>query len=158
MLLAWLWALVAMALPWAGAESSMKVHALRLQPGQDLKLELQNYQREQHLQSAWVMTCVGSLQHLRLRLADRSDPSVFDGPYEIVSLVGTLGPDGAHLHLCASDRDGRTVGGHLLEGNPVYTTAEVVLGEGLDMRFRRLPDAATGSLELRVEPLGNPGR
>lgn len=156
MLILWLWALVGLALPWAGGESATKVHAFRLQPGQDLKLELLNYQREHRLQSAWVVTCVGSLQNLRLRLADRSDPSAFDGPFEIVSLVGTLGQDGAHLHLSASDRDGRTVGGHLLEGNLVYTTAEVVLGEGVDLRFRRIPDPATGSLELRVEPLGEP--
>jgi hypothetical protein len=52
------------------------------------------------------------------------------GKHEIVSLVGTLALDGDHLHIAVSDSTGRTIGGHLMEGSLVYTTAEIAVGEG----------------------------
>jgi len=74
------------------------------------------------------------------------------GHFEIVSLVGTLGRDGGHLHLCAADGDGVAFGGHLLDGSLVFTTAEVVVAELTDAEFRREPDPATGFRELIVVP------
>lgn len=37
----------------------------------------------------------------------------FDGPYEIVSLVGTIAVNGPHIHISLSDGTGTTIGGHL---------------------------------------------
>ena len=125
---------------------------LRLQPGQDLKAELVECVRQNQLQAAWISTCVGSLRGLRLRLANRNQISEFDGYQEIVSLTGTLSPAGAHLPLSAADQEGVTRGGHLVEGNLVYTTAEIVILEAPGLRFQRLPDEQTGSNELRVTP------
>lgn len=71
------------------------------------------------------------------------------GRFEIVSLVGTLNPD-AHLHVCLSDGEGRTVGGHVLGDLEVFTTAEVVVGEAADLRFSREMDERTGFPELVV--------
>ena len=132
--------------------SGPRTYALRLQPGQDLKMELQSFTRAKGLQAAWIATCVGSLQNLRLRLANRSEVSQFDGYFEIVSLTGTLSQDGLHLHLSASDESGNTHGGHLVEGNLIYTTAEIVIQEAPELRFQRLPDPATGSSELQIGP------
>lgn len=129
-----------------------RVLVVRLQPGQDLKTELIECVRHNRLQAAWVSTCVGSLRNLRLRLANRTEVSEFEGYQEIVSLTGTLSPDGVHLHLSAADQDGVTRGGHLVEGNLIYTTAEIVILEAPELRFQRLPDPQTGSLELRVTP------
>ena len=125
---------------------------IRLQPGQDLKAELIECVRQHHLQAAWVSTCVGSLRKLRLRLANRTEVNEYEGYQEIVSLTGTLSPDGVHLHLSAADEDGVTRGGHLVEGNLIYTTAEIVILEAPELRFQRLPDPQTGSIELRVTP------
>lgn len=71
------------------------------------------------------------------------------GRFEIVSLVGTLNPD-AHLHICLSDAEGRTVGGHVLGDLQVFTTAEVVVGEATDLQFSREMDDRTGFPELEV--------
>jgi predicted DNA-binding protein with PD1-like motif len=122
---------------WVWAEP--RAHVLRLHPGQDLKAALQSYQQEHKLQAAWVSTCVGSLHNLRLRLANRSEISQFDGYFEIVSLTGTLSPDGLHLHLSASDENGSTFGGHLVEGNEIYTTAEIVILEEPNCAFSAVP-------------------
>lgn len=108
--------------------------------------------RENHLQAAWISTCVGSLRSLRLRLANRNQISEFAGYQEIVSLTGTLCADGVHVHLSAADENGVTRGGHLVEGNLIYTTAEIVILEEPELHFQRLPDEQTGSNELRVTP------
>ena len=48
------------------------------------------------------------------------------GKHEIVSLVGTVSADGkCHLHACLADGKGAVVGGHVVGGMTVFTTAEV---------------------------------
>lgn len=90
---------------------------------------------------------------LRCALAWCGLPQVIHltGRFEIVSLVGTLNPD-AHLHICLSDAEGKTVGGHALGDLEVFTTAEVVVGEGLHLHFTRVMDGRTGFPELLVRP------
>ena len=128
----------------------MKIHAFRLLPGQDLKQEIQAFAHRNNIRAGWIATCVGSLTQVHLRFADQPDGSLFTGHFEIVSLVGTVSIHGCHLHLCISDERGRSTGGHLLEGNSVYTTAEVVMGETGGLEFLREADAETGWKELRV--------
>lgn len=67
-----------------------------------------------------------------------------------MTLVGTLSENGSHLHLSVSDSTGRTLGGHLLEGYRVYTTAEIVVGVTPDIVFTREPDPTFGYKELEV--------
>ncbi|KAM7368325.1 hypothetical protein PAMP_014553 [Pampus punctatissimus] len=73
------------------------------------------------------------------------------GRFEIVSLVGTLNQD-AHVHICLSDSEGKTVGGHVMGDLEVFTTAEVVVGEAVDLQFTRELDERTGFPELVVQP------
>jgi predicted DNA-binding protein with PD1-like motif len=54
------------------------------------------------------------------------------------------------LHLAFSDSTGRTIGGHLLDGCRVYTTAEIVLGELPGLVFAREKDPTYGYQELVV--------
>ena len=109
--------------------------------------------RERGLEAAAVASCAGSLTRATVRFADRPEGTVLEGKREIVSLSGTLSASGgAHLHVALSDGEGRTLGGHLLDGSAVYTTAEVVLVELEDVRFERKQDAATGYPELSVSP------
>src|SRR5262245_45695535 len=90
-----------------GQSAQQKIYALRLKPGQDLRGELENFAKATGLQAAYIITCVGSLNRATLRLANQSESTAFDGKFEIVSLVGTLGPDGPHLHLSVSDSTGK---------------------------------------------------
>jgi len=73
----------------------------------------------------------------------------FTGNHEVLSLVGTLGPDGAHLHTSLSDSSGAVVGGHLMCAT-IFTTAEVIVHELHGTRFKRTMDSATGFKELEV--------
>jgi uncharacterized protein len=67
-----------------------------------------------------------------------------------VSLVGTLSFDGCHLHVCLSDHTGSTIGGHLLEGCIIYTTAEVIIESNGEFIFERVQDKVTGWRELVI--------
>lgn len=129
----------------------MKAHAVRLVPGDDLSLALQKLVRERSLSAVAVVTCVGSLKKAAIRFADQPAAHDLEGPFEIVSLVGTLEPTGHHLHICLSDNTGRCVGGHVKAGCIVHTTAEVVLAELPGVRFSRRHDPRSGYPELVVD-------
>jgi predicted DNA-binding protein with PD1-like motif len=131
----------------------MRAHALRLRPGDDLREALLAYVTQQHLGAGAVLTCVGSLTVATLRLANQEGPTEYRGHFEIVSLVGTLSATGgAHLHLSVADSTGRTLGGHLLAGCRVYTTAEIVLVALPELEFARETDHTFGYKELVVKP------
>lgn len=71
--------------------------------------------------------------------------------FEIVSLVGTLQASGeCHLHLSIADKSGKVIGGHMMDGCLVNTTAEVVIGALSGLQFFREFDEATGFKELCV--------
>ncbi|XP_034436617.1 bifunctional protein GlmU-like [Hippoglossus hippoglossus] len=140
----------------AGGGSALRVHAVRFGPGQELLGSLQTFVQERRLRAPFIITCVGSVTKATLRLANATATNTnemihLSGRYEIVSLVGTVNPE-AHLHICLSDAEGRTVGGHVLGGLEVFTTAEVVVGEALDLQFTREMDVHTGFPELVVQP------
>ena len=126
------------------------IHAIRLLPQQDLRQSIQHYAEEMGIEAGWIATCVGSLTTLHLRFANQSEGSRHEGHFEIVSLVGTVSRHGSHLHLCAGDGLGRTIGGHLLDGNLVYTTAEIVVGESKELVFTRTYDGTTAWKELQI--------
>ena len=126
-------------------------HVLRLRPGQDLKAELQAFAKTRSLRAAFVASAVGSLTDVHLRYANREAGTRQSGHFEIVSLSGTLAADGMHVHMSVADGTGAVTGGHLLDGNRVYTTAELVIGEATDLRFGREVDSTYGYRELTVE-------
>jgi uncharacterized protein len=141
----------------AGCTTSRSMHkqhvfALRLSPGQDLKQEILRFTKANQLDAAYIITCVGSLQTLGLRFANQQLIDTRTGKFEIVSLVGTMNAsDEAHLHLSVSDEKGQTIGGHLSDGNIIYTTAEIVIGNMNDHVFRRVLDSTTTYKELKVD-------
>lgn len=75
-----------------------------------------------------LISAVGSLSVVQLRLAGADEATTIQGDLEILSLSGTLSPDGAHLHMAIADGNGHLIGGHLCAGSLVRTTAELVVG------------------------------
>lgn len=131
-------------------QETVTTYALRLKPGEDLKQQLEAFVAEQQIQAGWMITCVGSLTQYHLRFANQPEGSKANGHFEIVSLTGTLSVNGSHLHMSVSDRTGRTIGGHLLDGNLVYTTAEIIIGESKELVFIREQDGTTEWKELQI--------
>jgi uncharacterized protein len=185
-----------------GAEvwSGGRVSTIRLLPGMDLKLELQNFVKRHHIRAGSVISCVGSLERVVLRLATRKDGhsmkvlEIDNGFFEITSLSGTVaydaggkeGADGTeegqekpadtdtdtdidietitdtdrtstgvfhlHLHMTLCDEEGQCVGGHVLPGNIIFTTAEITILDSSEVQFTRQMDSVTGFKELVVQP------
>ena len=137
----------------------MRAHAVRLTPGTDLKAELERLTRAHAWRAACILSGVGSLSRARLRLPTAAgEPEVFavyEEPMEILALAGTLSPDGLHVHASLARCDGAVVGGHLVHGCVIRTTAKLVIGDLPDLAFRRRPDPATGYDELSVERRGS---
>ena len=129
----------------------MKIHALRLLPGADLKVEIQNSLKKENIEAAALLSAVGSLCQTRIRLAGAKDYFEENGSKEILSLCGTLSIHGSHLHIALSNNQGQCIGGHLTDGCLINTTAELVIGEIPTLVFRRTEDARTGYAELQVE-------
>jgi len=145
---------------------SLQAHACRLLPGSDLVPGLQASAASSA--AVFVLTCVGSLSELTLRMANAAGADETNGdskdcfrswkePLEIVSLVGTFATNPTikaeevrfHLHLSVSDASGSVFGGHLVAGR-VHTTVELVLGSLEGVQFDRSYDADTGYNELVV--------
>ena len=131
-------------------QHELRIHAFRLKPGQDLKKEIEAFVQANHIEAGWIMTVVGSLTQAHLRFANQPAGTKETGHFEIVSLVGTVSINGSHLHMSISDSTGKTTSGHLLADNLIYTTAEIVIGEGAQLIFTREKDGTTPWEELQI--------
>lgn len=129
----------------------MRCHAFRLGPGLDLKKEIKMFVTQNQITAGIVLTCVGSLSHASVRLANDKETSRYDEKFEIVSLVGTLSMDGCHLHISLANSEGEVIGGHLKDDCIIYTTAEIVIAEISNFEFSREFDQQTGWKELKIK-------
>jgi len=77
----------------------MKVHAIRLLPGDDLVLALRNFCDLRSIKAATVLSCVGSTAQTVLRPAATKTPLTLTDKYEILSFSGTISNSSHHLHL-----------------------------------------------------------
>ena len=114
-----------------------KIHVFRLHPGEDLKNKLITFAKDNCLSSGCIITGVGSLEEINIRTAEAKEGIKWFKKMEIVSIVGTISRHGCHLHISLSDNLGNTIGGHLLEGCKIYTTAEIVIGCISNLEFRK---------------------
>ncbi len=135
----------------------MKIFPLRLEPNQDLKENLISFVNLNNIQAGFIITAVGSLKKANLRFSTQNFSQVFNEFFEIVSLVGTVSVNGVHLHIAVSDRKGNTLGGHLMTGCLIYTTAEIIIGESEDFVFLREIDDKTGFKELKIQSRSSVG-
>lgn len=151
--------LSAFCAPAAVSAPNMTTYVLRLAPGDDPKLKLQAFVTEKNLKSVVILSAVGSLTKAVIRYANANKATTLTGHFEIVSLSGMLGStSGSHLHISISDKSGKTLGGHLMEGSAIYTTLEVALGVVTDIEFKRELDPVSTYKELKVYPLNQPSK
>lgn len=136
----------------------MQNYTFRLTPGQDLFESIQAFAMEQHVEAGCILSGVGSLSHAAIRLANREYISEYQGPFEIVSITGTVSVHGSHLHISISDGDGRTIGGHFEVGCKIYTTAEIVIAVFRDSIYKREFAEDSGYEELVVYPATSPAQ
>lgn len=133
---------------WPGAAT--RFLAVRLQPGDDLRGALEAAFDAEREHAGFIAACVGSLSKVSLRPAGQDTALTLEVTLEIISLSGTFSEHGSHMHIAVSDSQGAMLGGHLLQGCIVRSTAEVVIGLA-PVHFRRAVDPRTGYSELVFE-------
>ncbi len=133
-------------------KSNMIAHVFRLLPDMNLYTELTNYVRANKIKAACILSCVGSLKEINIRLASGKTFLSKKENFEIVSLVGCISEQRNHIHISLSDEKGNAFGGHLMpENNLVYTTAEIVIGEFPQLVFHEEPCEKSTWPELVIE-------
>jgi predicted DNA-binding protein with PD1-like motif len=137
----------------------MKTYTFRLKPNQDLFDSIETFVADKKIAAGCVLSAVGSLNRATLRLANRELYNEYDGHFEIVSMTGTVAVSGSHIHVSISDGDGVTIGGHLVSGCKIYTTAEIVLAVFDDVTYARElleDDSGYEELVVREKPARKP--
>ncbi len=130
----------------------MRQYSKRLLPGQDVRAEIERFAKERDVKAACVISLVGNLSRVVLRMADGKTVKEWVGSYEIVSATGTIAPEESHIHIAVSDSEGTVIGGHLKVGSMVGVTCELVILAFDDVEYAREFEASTGYDMLVVKP------
>ena len=128
----------------------MRTVRLHLEPGSDLRHTLQQLAVEEQA-SGFVLGVVGNLSQAAFQCPGQSQPTVLSGELEIITLNGTLAPEGVHLHLSVSDGACQVWGGHLEPGSRVLGGADLLIGL-LDAGVTAEPVAAEPRVGIAVLP------
>ena len=135
----------------------MRAVPLHLEAGSDVRRSLEQLALE-HNAGGFVLSVVGNLSQAAFACPGKSAPTVLAGELEIITLQGTISPDGVHLHLSFSDASCQVWGGHLEHGTLVLRGADLLVGL-LSTGTSPAPSAAmvrSVSSEPRVEIAGRP--
>ena len=100
---------------------------LHLEAGSDVRRSLEQLAR-QHQAGGFVLSVVGNLSQAAFACPGKTAPTVLQGELEIITLQGTLSPEGVHLHLSFSDAECQVWGGHLEPGTLVLRGADLLVG------------------------------
>jgi predicted DNA-binding protein with PD1-like motif/glutaredoxin len=106
---------------------ALRTVALQLGPGSDVRLSLEQLGREQGA-SGFVLSVVGNLSQAAFQCPGQPQPTLLSGVLEIITLQGTVGPQGVHLHLSLADSHCQVWGGHLEPGALVHSVCELLVG------------------------------
>ena len=121
-----------------------RVVALRLRPGTDVLLGLEEACKRAGINNGVILSAIGSLDGVQfcnpVELPEKKagygygETLHLTGPIELTSASGIICHDDAgntnlHVHISLSDRHGNAHGGHLVEGTKVLLTVDVILAE-----------------------------
>ena len=135
----------------------MRAVPLHLEAGSDVRRSLEQLALA-HNAGGFVLSVVGNLSQAAFACPGKSAPTVLAGELEIITLQGTISPDGVHLHLSFSDASCQVWGGHLEPGTLVLRGADLLVGllsTGTSPAPSASPTTSVNS-EPRVEIAGRP--
>ena len=131
----------------------MKTYAVRLRRGADLMQSIKEFCAENTIKAGVVLSGVGCVTRGRVRNAGGVAIIDINEPMEIVSLMGTVSEKRCHLHVSFAKEDLSVIGGHLVAGNIINTTCELVIGALENYVYDVAFDEETGYDELIINSL-----
>ena len=129
----------------------MRSLPLKLAPGSDLRLSLEELARRDGI-SGFVLGVVGNLTQASFQCPGQANPTVLEGDLEVITLNGTLSPEGVHLHLSLSDGACQVWGGHLEPGTIVQKGVDLLIGVLEQRDGSPEQQSSTARLEIAVLP------
>ena len=131
----------------------MRPLPLKLAPGSDLRLSLENLARQEGIKG-FILGVVGNLSRACFQCPGQPEPTILEGTLEVISLNGTISPEAVHLHLSLSDGACQVWGGHLEPGTLVQKSVDLLVGV-LEESPRTEPEQAAAApprIEIAVLP------
>lgn len=130
-----------------------KVHAFRMETGELFMETLQKVCEDKQIKNGVILSCMGSLNGARFFTPAEipgkkfpygyAEPTVLTGPIELYGATGFISHGEneevlLHVHVSLGDSEGKGYVGHLIDGNKVLFTLDVVLMEieGINMGRR----------------------
>jgi len=135
------------------SSTTCSFHFLKLSPGDDLRQSLTEFCKTHQILAGSIFSGVGSLKTIKLRKANSDADYESNQPHEILTISGLLSIDGVHIHLSIADKEAHVYGGHLSDGNQIFTTCEIVIASYSNVHFDREFDPSTGFKELKIRSL-----
>ena len=129
----------------------MRSLPLKLSPGNDLRLSLEELAQRDGI-SGFVLGVVGNLTQASFQCPGQANPTVLEGDLEVITLNGTLSPEGVHLHLSLSDGACQVWGGHLEPGTIVQKGVDLLIGVLEQRDGSPEQQSSTPRLEIAVLP------
>ena len=120
-----------------------RVVALRLKPGTDVLLGLEEAYKRSGINNGVILSAIGSLDSPHfcdvVELPTKAGYGYGEvlhltGPIELTNASGIIchddeGNTNLHVHMTLTDRHGNAHGGHLVEGTKVLLTVDVIIAE-----------------------------
>ena len=136
----------------------MRALPLHLDAGSDVRHSLEQLAVDYNA-GGFILSVVGNLSQAAFACPGKTAPTILSGELEIITLQGTIAPDGVHLHLSFSDGECQVWGGHLEHGTLVLRGADLLvglLGDG-QSASANTHDGVSKLKEPRVEIAALPG-
>ncbi|WXG40970.1 MAG: PPC domain-containing DNA-binding protein [Candidatus Freyarchaeum deiterrae] len=128
--------------------SSKRIIVAKLEKGEDLLDSLETLAKKYDLISGFF-SAIGALSEANIGFFDKDKYKSIKlkSDLEVVSCIGNIsyreGKATVHAHIVVGDREGRALGGHVLNGCIVSITCEIFLME-ISRKINRSEDEATG--------------
>ncbi len=151
-----------------GKGSSGRVFVMKLAPGCDLLKSVEYIANKENIRSAVILSGTGSLRQATIRNVKSipEKPPITDKnrvytpknePLELLSFNGNISRKNgevfihSHISISSGVDDGKTYGGHLVEGCIVLATCEVIIQEIAGLTMERKLDPVTQVNELEFK-------
>ena len=136
-----------------------KVIAVRLKPGTDLLLGLEDVCKQNGIANGVIISALGSLNGASfcnpIEMPEKKarygygGVTKLSGPIELTGASGIIchdvsGQINLHVHITLSDREGTAYGGHLVPETPVLLTVDAIIGEVCGVNMERKFDEKLG--------------
>jgi len=123
--------------------SLTRVLAIRLKPGTDVLLGLEEACKANNINNGVILSAIGSLDSPQFCNPVEMDTKAgygygetlhLTGPIELTNASGIIchddeGVTNLHVHMTLTDRHGNAHGGHLVPGTKVLLTTDVIIAE-----------------------------